>query len=187
MEAPCTVISVGSCNDYTFEATVLNETKCDVVTVDCTVSDPQILDPVRHKFIKKCLTSSTAVKERADLATYEEIVSSLGLPPGSAPLLKFDAEGYEFPVFSEWDETTMRLPEQIAVELHYRSDPASALSLSQPLFFRPELDLAELALFVGHMANLGYGVVSREDNAFCDMCSELTFFRVESHYKKRAD
>lgn len=38
---------------------------------------------------------------------------------------------------------------------------------------------AELGLLFMHLANLGYAVVSRDDNAFCKHCSELVVIRLE--------
>lgn len=38
--------------------------------------------------------------------------------------------------------------------------------------------LADLALFVGHVASLGYGIASREDNPLCLHCTELLFVKV---------
>lgn len=42
-----------------------------------------------------------------------------------------------------------------------------------------QLTLGELALFISHLANMGYAIVSREDNVLCPHCSELTLLRVD--------
>ncbi|KAG2494265.1 hypothetical protein HYH03_007620 [Edaphochlamys debaryana] len=179
LSSPCTVISVGSNNDYRFEEAALADTNCQVVTLDCTVKEGKSLE-TRHRFFKKCLASRTLAPERADFMTYAQLTSQLGLPKGAAPLLKMDAENYEFPVFAEWAENTPHLPEQIAVEIHYLSY-GNKLSAGFPLFGRlPGFTVTDLALFFGHMANLGYGIVSKEDNPECPDCSEYTLYRVES-------
>lgn len=38
--------------------------------------------------------------------------------------------------------------------------------------------VSELALFVGHLANLGFGIVNHEPNQLCPHCAELTLLKV---------
>ncbi|KAG2500739.1 hypothetical protein HYH03_001503 [Edaphochlamys debaryana] len=187
MKAPCNVISVGSFNDYGFEQAVLQNTKCNITTLDCTVSKPRVQDPARHKFFKKCMSSEATVTERKDFMSYRDLVEGeLRLPSTDAPLLKIDIEGYEFPVMSEWTPDTPNLPSQIAVEIHVASWKRQALSKTHPIWNRHRLGVLDLGLFFAHLAELGYGIVSKEDNEYCGNCSEFTLFRVEAAVPSRA-
>lgn len=91
----------------------------------------------------------------------------------------------EYDVFAEWhaDDGPL-LPHQISVEIHYErlylwtkadSKVDDFSNLFWPLH---KLSLGEVALFMQHMAHLGYGVVSRDDNPDCLWCTELTLVRV---------
>jgi len=109
----------------------------------------------------------------------------------SISLLKIDIEGSEYDVLSDWKHDSPYLPMQIAMELHY-----DGIYDGTPSFLNTEdwgnllwpmhkPALSELSLFLSHIANMGYGIVSREDNAICPHCSELTLLRV-SHLCDRA-
>ena len=52
----CTVFSLGSAGDYSFEEAILNSTMCTVHTFDCSIQGASIL-PGRHIFHKVCLGS----------------------------------------------------------------------------------------------------------------------------------
>ncbi|KAG2495386.1 hypothetical protein HYH03_006654 [Edaphochlamys debaryana] len=181
MQAPCSVISLGSRNDYTFEEAVLEETQCSLATLDCTIKGPgRVLDAARHRFFKKCISGKAALNDRPDFMTYEGLVTELGLPPTASPLLKIDVELYEYAVMSEWTEHTPSLPEQIALEVHFLGWRAPYLSVTSPIWGRRRLGLHDLGLFFMHLANLGYGIVNKEDNPYCPHCTEVTLLRVEA-------
>jgi hypothetical protein len=102
----------------------------------------------------------------------------------SVHLLKIDIEGSEYDVLSDWKHDSPYLPKQIAMELHH-----DGIYYGTPSFLNKEdwgnllwpmhrPSLSELSLFPSHIANMGYGIVSREDNAISHHCSELTFLRV---------
>jgi hypothetical protein len=56
---------------------------------------------------------------------------------------------------------------------------ALVTQLSYPLEFPwRQVSTAQMALVLQQLADLGYGIVSREDNVFCACCTELTFLRV---------
>lgn len=170
IQAPCTILSLGSSNDYTFEEAVLAVTPCAVVTFDCTV-DGRSVSP-RHKFFKTCISGAEESHRDPRMVNYEQLLSMVGTD--SMELLKIDIESYEFPVFADWNERTRGLPHQISVEVHY--DHFQSLD---PLFGRSNFKQAELSLFFGHMANLGYAIVAKEINPDCNACSEYTFIRIE--------
>jgi hypothetical protein len=75
---------------------------------------------------------------------------------------------------ADFKESWQHLPEQIALEVHFSLGsgvfPASAAKNSP-----------QMTLLFSHLANLGYAVVARDDNAGANLgcCSEFTFIRVE--------
>jgi hypothetical protein len=63
LQAPCTIYSLGSRLDFSFEAAAVNATPCSIVTADCTVSAAaarQLL-PQRTVFYPVCLGASDRV------------------------------------------------------------------------------------------------------------------------------
>jgi hypothetical protein len=73
-------------------------------------------------------------------------------------------------------EGTQGLPEQISVELHFTGLGSGIPEVAAR-------NQVQMSLFFLHMANLGYGVISREDNMFgsSGCCSEYSFLRVEAN------
>jgi hypothetical protein len=72
-------------------------------------------------------------------------------------------------------ETWGNLPEQIALEVHlYHGSKAVRTTTAK--------NKQQLSLLFGHLANLGYAVVLRDDNPHANVgcCSEFTFLRVET-------
>jgi hypothetical protein len=45
--------------------------------------------------------------------------------------------------------------------------------------FAWQVPATEMAIAFAHLADLGYAIVSREDNIYCNCCSEFTFLRVQ--------
>lgn len=181
MSSGCVVYSLGSAGNFKFEDDVLTRTTCMVVTFDCT-SHAASLHPERHKYVQKCIGSNDRmVKDPVNWVTLERAMQDLG--HSFVSLLKIDIEGFEYDVVSHWESPTTRLPHQIAMEIHYRDIYSGSKffktdDFTQLLWPRHEVTLAELALFVGHLSSLGYGIVAREDNPLCQYCTELTLLRV---------
>jgi hypothetical protein len=79
------------------------------------------------------------------------------------------------------------LPAMIAMELHYDdlyfgTDAWLNPGNESSTLFGPrhgKVSVAELSLFMFHLGNLGYALVSRDDNPLCEHCSEFTLLRVE--------
>lgn len=153
--------------------------RTQVATFDCT-TPPHTLNN-RHKYISKCLGSQQQMqKDSFKWITLQEAMKALG--HNHITLLKIDIEGFEFDVFANWNRR-QPLPAQILLELHYadlyHGSPFFRTDLLNNLLWpKHVMSLGELALFVSHLANLGYGIVSREDNALCRHCTELTLLRV---------
>ena len=114
-----------------------------------------------------------------DWITLDELVGQYG----PVDLLKMDIEAYEYDVVASWSASS-KLPRQVAVELHYdgiyygTSDFQNGASKQNLLWPLHRMGLSDLSLFVTHIVNLGYSIVSKEDNPHCPHCSELTFQKV---------
>ncbi|EFJ42522.1 hypothetical protein VOLCADRAFT_97395 [Volvox carteri f. nagariensis] len=160
-----------------FEEAILNETRCKVATLDCTVEGKKLSD--RHSFHKLCVGSAAAAQRDPAFVTYSQFISALG--EHKIDILKIDVESFEFPLFGEWREHSRSLPEQIAVEVHWHEAYLRNFEADlQSHWGRGEFGVTDLALFFLHLANLGYGIVSQEINEFCPSCSEFTLVRVEA-------
>lgn len=185
LRAPgCVIYSLGSRQEYDFEESVLEETPCEVHTFDCTV-EGKSLGP-RHFYHKICVGQAGGPEdpqEKKDFMTFDGITAMLNHT--RVDLLKIDIEGWEFDVLSGF-KPSCSLPLQIAMEVHFSSNILYDTCLDstnfQNLYWAlHDVSLGELALFFFHLADLGYGVVSREDNIpwGVSCCAEFTLVRVE--------
>lgn len=177
----CVVYSLGSNNNFDFEQDILGRTSCKVATFDCT-SQSRTLGP-RHTFVSKCLGSEERMaSDPSKWVTLQQAMNELG--HSSITLLKIDIEAFEYDVLSTWSGD-QPLPAQISIEIHYDgiyvgSPFYNTDVLTNLLWPKHQLSLAELALFVNHLVNMGYAIASREDNPSCPHCSELTLLRIAS-------
>lgn len=177
----CVVYSLGSHNNYRFEQDILDKTNCTVVTFDCTI-DGRKLGP-RHVFSKLCLGSQSKMEEDPqNWTTLSAAMERFGHK--QLDLLKIDIEGAEYDVIGDWDQSSSELPRQLAIEIHYSGiyygTPSfkNSTDLSNLLWPLHEMRLSDLALFISHLANAGYGIVSREDNPRAKHCTELSLIRL---------
>jgi FkbM family methyltransferase len=177
LKEKCVILSLGSNGQFDFEESMLQNTPCEVHTFDCTY-DGNSLGP-RHHYHKQCLGSAQKAKEDAMFISLAQAATSLGIDEIS--LLKMDIEGFEYDVMSSWQKTDP-LPFQVSFELHHfgvyaktSQNPES----SNVMWKDRDVTLAELALFMSHLADLRYAVVSKEDNLDCPHCCEFTLIRVE--------
>jgi len=169
------VYSLGSNNDFSFETAMLAATPCEVHTFDCTSEAPKAYMP-RHAFHKVCLGDAVD-------ATHGTLASiTAGLRHSHISLLKMDIEGGEFSVFAAFHRAVFAaapgapraavarvLPDQISFELH--NETLSAGHDANVVW--PQL------------ADLGYVIVSREDNPECGICAEFTVVRAFEPTKAR--
>ena len=176
----CIVYSLGSHGDFSFEMEIIKRTSCRVVTFDCTV-DAKPFDQ-RHTFVKKCLGSHERMQANAgEWTTLTAAMQALGHT--KIDLLKIDIEGSEYDVMEGWKKTD-KLPRQVSIEIHYSgiyygtSSYKNASDTSNLLWPLHEMKLSDLALFMVHLSQVGYGIVSREDNELAHHCSELTLLNV---------
>ena len=115
LKPPCTVFSLGSNGDFTFEESILNSTQCLIHTFDCTFNGSSI--DKRHTYHEKCLGSAERAQTDERFTTLAAAAAGVGVV--KINLLKIDVEGYEYDVLSSWSQGDASLPEQIAIEVHH--------------------------------------------------------------------
>ena len=173
----CVIYSLGSNGQYEFEHEMIFNTPCEIHTFDCT-HDPVVALHPRITYHKICLGDDSADGRYRSLSS---IAASLGHTHIS--LLKMDIEGFEYAVveslFRQSASAAHLLPSQISFELHYRTAAPVAWTDSGtwPLIEQQALSAGDMSLLWVQLADLGYVVVSREDNFKCIWCSEFTILR----------
>jgi hypothetical protein len=116
LQAPCSVYSLGSKLDFSFEAAVASATRCDIVTADCTVreSAARVLLPPRTRFFPVCIGSELLGKRYISLSALQ---TKAGHP--RIDVLKMDIEGFETLVIKDLLALhPAEMPFQILVETH---------------------------------------------------------------------
>jgi hypothetical protein len=176
--SPCTIFSLGSKGDFSFEESMLESTDCEVHTFDCTYPGTSL--GARHHYHKQCIGKSPD----NNFVTLDKAVAMAGA--STLDLLKMDIEGYEYDVFADWDVQTKSLPQQLSFELHHTNmylGTANHLNMaSHDQLLWPGVDqitLSQLAVLFLHLANLGYGIVSQEPNGGSQCCSEFTVLAID--------
>lgn len=107
--------------------------------------------------------------------SFGDVTSRLG--HSKLAVLKMDIEGFEYQVLADLKEGNPALPEQIAVEFHFATD-GEWVGHMPPVAAKNQV---QMSLTFMHLANLGYAVVSREDNPskLVGCCAEYSFLKVE--------
>jgi len=121
-------------------------------------------------------------------------------------LHKMDIEGFEWPIFDSWPElglgqsesgishgiihnnnnnssnssSKVVLPTQLLVEIHYKTRFSALWKPNRTGFGSPFKDPPDIVLLQAHLLRMGYIVVERDDNRFCNHCTELTLIRIKS-------
>ena len=129
----CTVVSLGSANEYSFETAVHKRFPwCKIHTVDCTVA-PHVPAHLRSAltFHQVCLDEEDSVRDwpthgvdantnrTKTFLSWASLARRLSLAPGVPPvLLKMDIEGYEWSVLPSILRSDAPLPLEIALEMH---------------------------------------------------------------------
>lgn len=177
----CVIYSLGSRNEFDFEAAMLAATPCAIHTFDCTVDGSTKPADPRIVFHRQCLGDSATI---ADLnartgSTHDPALflslERLAAANGHARIdvLKMDIEGGEYPVFqalataAAGGATERLLPDQISFELHVSNENFATTICSYCDFWRLWSDVVDL----------GYVAISREDNPLCGHCAEFTLVR----------
>jgi hypothetical protein len=172
LAAPCVIYSLGGNQQTEFEEAMLDATACTVWTFDCTVKAAAMAPLIkrarggagRFSFRPYCIggidgNHATIKGETIALRSVASIMAELGHT--RVDLLKMDIEGaehYALPAFLAATVPTA-LPAQVALELHWQGRALESLSV------------------VRDLVRAGYVLASREDNAYCTECSEVTFVR----------
>ncbi|PSC71017.1 Histone H4 [Micractinium conductrix] len=182
----CLIMSIGSHGQYDFEEAVLKDTACEVHTFDCTWEGKEI-HKQRHKYHKICVGDKSEARDGLQFQTLPDIIKSLGNRP--VDLLKMDIEGFEYEVTSGFKiQDSCHFPHQISLEVHFKNlyslTPFAHKRNHWDNMIWPmhQLSLGELGVFFSHFSNLGYAIVSRDDNLAPranGCCSEFTLIRVE--------
>lgn len=173
---PCIVYSIGGNNQWDFEADIVKRTSCKVFTFDCTI-DGRVPADIKDRvaYHKICLGTDTAAGAKGSDQTFLRLSEIMQmLDHNHITLLKMDIEGYEYDVYEDiLSETGIQLPEQISFELHYETQMPGLD------WFGRQRTAGELALFSQRLYEAGYRFISREDNPWCDHCTELTAVRFQ--------
>lgn len=168
-DTDCIVISLGGGNQWEFEKTVYDKTKCKIRTFDCTL-DLIIPNEIKDRTIgyQYCISDDKPhnqsyngkMVEFIDWKTMlEDIIGLKDKPP---TILKIDIEGYEFGVLRSIFKSEKHYPSQIAIEFHFH-----ALEKIQ-----------DVLLFIQYLWNAGYIALVRVDNPYCSSCTDLLLKRI---------
>jgi hypothetical protein len=179
----CTIISLGSNNQWGFEEAIFhNLSRCQIHTFDCTVpvnSKPPAHISARTTLHRICIGDRDSGKNGTIFKSWESIMNLIN--ETRAPLyLKMDIEGHEYSVLQSIIDGNFLIPMQIAVELHH----------SRRSWMPNGKSSTELALFMEYLYRKGgYFLIDRHDNPFCSSCSEILLsqvsFPVESTLQMR--
>jgi hypothetical protein len=176
LRSPCVIYSLGSNLNFAFEFSMVNNTACDIFTFDCTVNVAALpILPPRIHFHAICLGEDKTVAHYKSLAS---IMSQFGHT--ELALLKMDIEGYEYSVVETIYRLAMtpgaatNLPAQISFEQHSNTGITAPSKAWGPA---ATLTAGDMALLWVQLTDLGYVVVSRENNPLCDLCVEFTVVR----------
>jgi hypothetical protein len=173
---PCVVYSLGSNGQFDFEESMVQHTPCEVHTFDCTLDGVQFVVPAHPRIHFHPLCAG----EGGGNPRYMSIASlAARLNHTRVHLLKMDIEGFEFRVVESLYGDALRgavgaaqmLPLQISLEVHAIS------GLLDSHMHPPGLSAAEMDALWVPLTELGYAVVSREDNKLCKHCAEFTVVR----------
>jgi hypothetical protein len=165
----CLVYSLGSNNQFGFEAELLARTNfdCEVHVFDHTVTTWKVPPEASrvHTHGLAVVSEATAATRGKPYMAYNKIRAMLGHANRVLTILKLDIERGEFEVLDEVLRHRDNLPDQILVEIHLSPSRSSSICATDELLFR--LRRASYRLF--HM----------EPNFFAShCCSEFAFLRV---------
>ena len=169
----CTVFSIGSNNEWSFETGVLATTPCSVHTFDCTIDESKVQTAgPRNKFSHTCLGPPAYSKPDAPFALLNDLVKQQKVP--RVDFMKADIECWEYDMvdvlvqdaLADWAGSYASLPAQLSLEIH--ASAASGAVAGKDRF---------LILFE-QLVSLGYVIISTEANGDGGCCWEFTFVRI---------
>jgi Methyltransferase FkbM domain len=173
--ARCTIISLGSNNQWGFEEAIFaNFPDCEIHTLDCNLAKevrPPIEISSRTTLHPVCVGSQDAIVDGRHYLSWKSITRLINVT--DAPLyLKMDIEGFEYEVLRSIVEEKFLSPMQIAFELHFKTDnPVSWIKRSK--------SSVEIAMFLEYLYHQGgYFLIDRHDNIFCPHCTEILISKI---------
>jgi FkbM family methyltransferase len=203
----CIIYSLGSNAQFDFEYLMVENTPCEIYTFDCTVSETETRFPKdlqkkglgRIHFFPLCVSDGSKKTPKPSYRTLRQLAQDLNHT--NIDLLKMDVEGFEYRVLaglftdaleaskaaSELERSLDFLPMQISFELHTRTDlipEASGLIDEQSSrafdgwYNFGGLSAGDMQIFWNQLTDLGYAVVSRENNSGFSGGAEFTALRV---------
>mmetsp|Transcript_826 Transcript_826/g.1754 ORF Transcript_826/g.1754 Transcript_826/m.1754 type:complete len:440 (-) Transcript_826:187-1506(-) len=176
----CTVMSIGSNQEWGFEENWVKQTRCSAHTFDCTTQhDPRKPNVDFIHYYPYCISAENQKIEDREYTTYSTMVEKAGLSRAPA-LFKIDVEGFEFDVLSQMIEEAVTtgkadlLPSQISVEFHYATRMYDVPWMSRTI------TAAEMSMLLAMTyAKGGYMLVNQKlSGPGCYSCNELLFVRV---------
>eukprot|EP00804_Cyclotella_cryptica_P003502 CCRYP_002142-RA/>CCRYP_002142-RA protein AED:0.14 eAED:0.14 QI:0/-1/0/1/-1/1/1/0/330 len=188
----CTVYSIGGNNHWEFELDILEKTRCNVHTFDCTGPRERFTKPANDRlhFHHICLgatkmSGSLATNKPCtktghlcgDTWTLDDMQSHLS--HDQIDLLKIDIEGWEWSIFDRDSIQDVNLPMQLLMEVHYCQKRRGKRAIECRVEHNENMETAiDMARFQSRLLMSGYVVVNRDDNPYCPHCTELTLMRV---------
>jgi hypothetical protein len=173
---PCTIISLGSNNQWGFEEAVFREMpNCHIHTFDCTLTGD--VRPPGHIASRTTLHPiCIGFEDKSDrqglkFMSWKSIMKLIKM--SHSPLyLKMDIEGHEYEVLRNILQENYLLPMQIAMEVHYLTHV--------DVTWQPRRKIsAEIGSFMEFLYHAGgYFLIDRHDNPFCPHCSEILVSRL---------
>ncbi|RYH17798.1 hypothetical protein EON65_28080 [archaeon] len=188
----CSIISIGSNNEYEYEEDIFDHMPCEIHVFDCTVQNPtppQKLAKSPRFFFHKLCVGAEDDKDKST-ATWKTM-AMLASHNAARPILslKMDIEGWEFEALRQLANPEMArlrlIPMQIAAEVHQMS----LVRYNPPQYRRtgPHSPYCTVTteqirdLVVTLMSTQGYLLADRNDNPLCDTCSEVVFIHVNMY------
>jgi Methyltransferase domain len=194
LQEGCIVYSIGSNNQWEFEMDIVKQTPCSVYTFDCTGPRSRFQVPKHDRIVFHHICLGTQPEDgQSDCSssgkcgptmTLQEIQQKLN-HRNAADLLKMDIEGYEIPLFQSL-KAASKYPQQILVELHYMTQfedivddyhKKNGLAIGSDWEVAFEEDLIHLSV---HLMDLGYFTAIRNDNIYCNHCTELSLVQLNT-------
>jgi hypothetical protein len=154
----CTLVSIGSNNEWDFEEAAFDRLNCTMETLDCTV--PQTTRPPeriasRTRFHHACIGPHDEMRGDRRYISWATLVKTIG---GVPVYLKMDVEGAEFAVL---DHLAPHWPMQIAFEIHTWGKSARQVSE-----------------FARGLHTAGFYFIDHRPNPGCYSCTEVLLSRM---------
>lgn len=160
----CSIISVGSNNQWDFEEAVFDQLNCTVETFDCTVNaqvPPRIAS--RTRFHPFCISGEDRVDENNRVYLAWPSIMRMINAKKAPDYLKMDIEEGEYDALPRMLKDGFFMPRQIAFEIHVWKKT-----------------LREVALFMESLyVKGGYFFIDQRPNPGCRECTEVLVSRVD--------